>query len=487
MTEATADTTIVDRADIQGIILSGYNHLPHAAYLFLSFGNAKGARRWLGALLPSISTGARWSRSKAGGLEKPGEAVFLAISFPGFEALELPETTLNSFVPPFTLGAAARADILGDVGESAPQHWEIGGPDNPVVHALLIAHAHSAKAVHLLEAKLTALIEDSDGAVSLVAAEHGYRRREAKEHFGFHDGLSQPYVDGVGAPKRDGQLPVDTGEFIFGYRNAYGLYPVSPVVPLRDDPHDILPPFPEGALPECHDFGRHGSYLVYRKLEQDVAGFWKLIEAQAEAEAPQMLQLAAKCLGRWPSGQPITLSPERDPFDYTDNNDFDFMPFDPDGLRCPIGSHIRRANPRDALANDTPLDSLRTSSRHRLIRRATIYGAPLVTAGQTEWPHAPKGVEDDGKPRGLQFLGINADIARQFEFLQQSWCNEPTFNAQFATKDPMIGDNAGQGYMTLQATPFRRRIPHMPRFVETRGSVYLFLPSITTLRYLAGR
>jgi hypothetical protein len=114
-----------------------------------------------------------------------------------------------------------------------------------------------------------------------------------------------------------------------------------------------------------------------------------------------------------------------------------------------------------------------------------LYGEPLFDAARTQWPNAPAGLRDDGKPRGLQFFAINSDIGRQFEFVQQTWCNSANFNAEFGTKDPLAGDNDGTGVMTLQASPYRQRIAGIPRFVETRGASYAFLPSLTALRYLA--
>jgi len=478
------ETVEIDRSDVQGMLVSAYSHLKRAAYLFLQFHDAVGARQWLTQLLPSISSGELWPTGRDGKKVKPPQSINIAFTYPGLAAIGVSHKTLDSFLPPFTLGAAARAGVAGDVGESAPELWEFGGPNTAPVHAMLIVQSRSPRHLKDFEKVLDELIAASDGAVSIIATEYGYRREEAKEHFGFHDGLSQPNIAGVGVQKADGQRVTETGEFVLGYLNAYGLYPTSPIVPVSEDPHHLLPKFPEGALPDCRDFGKHGTYIVYRKLEQDVAKFWRSIQDVAESDQAEMLKIGSKYLGRWPSGTPITLSPDVDPVQYSDENDFRFMPLDPNGTRCPVGSHIRRANPRDSRVNDTPEASLNTSSRHRVLRRAMLYGDPLISAEDTEWPKAPVDLQDDGVARGLQFVVLNADIQRQFEFVQQTWFNIPTFNAEFATKDPFVGDNNGTGYMTLQAEPYRQRIPHMPRFVRTRAAAYLFMPSLTALRFM---
>lgn len=473
-----------ERADIQGIILSGYGHLPHASYIFFQVRDADAGRRWLADVVPLVTTAKEW-RKQDGRKYKLGAALHVAFSYPGLTALGLPEETLASFPLPFPENVAARAEILGDTGESAPEHWNIGGPQQPPLHGVLVLYGETEARIDDLAGQQLRAIEATSDAVAPIAIEKGHRTNNGKEHFGFHDGISKPEIGDLVRHERGAQDTVATGEIILGHKNAYGLYPTSPIVPAARDPHGLLPPFSDGALPDSRDFGRNGSYLVYRKLAQDVAGFWNFLEHQAAGEAPAMLQLGAKLVGRWPGGAPITLAPEADDATLADENAFLFMRRDPKGLRCPIGSHIRRANPRDSRVNDTPVASLQTSGRHRLVRRGMLYGAPLFPPNLTEYPNAPKALRDDGRPRGLQFFCICADIARQFEFVQQTWCNSATFDAEFATKDPIIGNNDGTGFMTLPAEPFRRRIARMPRFVRVRGGGYFFLPGMAALRYIA--
>jgi deferrochelatase/peroxidase EfeB len=256
--------------------------------------------------------------------------------------------------------------------------------------------------------------------------------------------------------------------------------------------------FPENAVPDCRDFGRNGTYLVYRKLAQDVAGFWRFIEHASdglggaediEEKHKQMRWLAAKFTGRWPGGAPLTLSPDQDDAKLEKENNFTYRPEDMNGNACPIGSHIRRSNPRDSIlrVKDTAEQSFRTSGEHRIIRRGIGYGEPLFPAEAIENPHVPMGIQDDGRPRGLQFFAINASIKRQFEFIQQTWLNNSKFNGLEDNKDPISGDNDGLSHMEIQSDPLRIRITGVPRFVTVKGGAYFFLPSITALNFLANR
>ncbi len=199
-----------------------------------------------------------------------------------------------------------------------------------------------------------------------------------------------------------------------------------------------------------------------------------------------MLKVSSNIWGVGPVERRSRSRPIYDPVQYSDENNFQFMPLDPDGFRCPVGSHIRRANPRDSRVSDTPQSSLNTSSRHRVLRRAMLYGDPLITAEETEWPRAPVDLQDDGVSRGLQFVVLNADIQRQYEFVQQTWFNVPTFNAEFSTKDPFVGDNNGTGYMTLRRPKAVPPAHHRTAAVRpySRAAAYLFMPSLTALRFM---
>ncbi len=188
--------------------------------------------------------------------------------------------------------------------------------------------------------------------------------------------------------------------------------------------------------------------------------------------------IAAKIVGRWKSGAPLAKYPHDDPHKDTavisTENDFDYDAQDKRGFGCPIGAHIRRANPRDSLGPDTET-ALESAKRHRLVRRGRSYGH-----------HIENRFEDDGEKRGLNFICLNGDIERQFEFVQQTWINNQTFAGLCDEVDPLVGkkDESNNSF-TVQNDPVRRRIHNLQDFVKIKGGAYFFMPGIEALRYLA--
>jgi deferrochelatase/peroxidase EfeB len=168
------------------------------------------------------------------------------------------------------------------------------------------------------------------------------------------------------------------------------------------------------------------------------------------------------------------VSPDADDPALSKADDFGYRDSDAQGFKCPIGSHVRRSNPRDTLGPDAAT-ALATANRHRILRRGRSYGV------------RPKDRRiDDGVPRGLHFLCLNSDIERQFEFVQQTWVNNPVFGGLDGEVDPLVGNLVkGDEIFTVQADPLRRRVHNLERFVTLKGGAYFFLPSIRALRYLA--
>jgi Dyp-type peroxidase family len=357
------------------------------------------------------------------------------------------------------------------------------------------------------------LLERTRGAVTELpdSLQRGYRPADDREHFGFHDGIAQPSIAGITG------RGVPTGEFILGYENHYGVIPPTPAVPDALDPGGLLPALanPYHAASPLRDLGRHGSYVVFRKLEQHVAAFWTFMQQEAiragrAADLVYMVWLASKCVGRWPGGASLTLAPDRDDPQLGDRDDFVYSS-DPDGLGCPLGAHVRRANPRDAITPYPAPQSLHMSEAHRLLRRGRSFGPPLFDPMLLQHPstHAARralhALQDDGQPRGVHFFCVNASISSQFEFVQQTWCNNPRFGGLHDNKDPVIGDHGGDGqpasHMTIPrsrsgppeggrhvpgATPIAlERTAALPRFVTVRAGAYLFMPGLTALRFLA--
>ncbi|MGH9278723.1 MAG: Dyp-type peroxidase [Acidimicrobiales bacterium] len=482
------ELSAADKRDIQGFIFSGYGHLNVGTYLFLEITDAPRGREFLGQLTPSITTAEDWRKRPDGTKEKPPSTLNVAISYDGMAALGLSDDALETFSREFIMGMAARAPVVGDAGPSAPAHWEIGGPDNPSLHVLVILYAIDESTRDDRVAWLRDLARRSDGGV-VETGEQGGIRYTNREPFGFHDGVGQPGVEGIdGEP---GANVVRLGEFVLGHTNQYQLLPPTVGVPVAEDPLNVLPPFP--TLPGYKDLGRNGTYAVYRKLAQDVPAFWRFAEENGaappggsqEERRHAVVQFASRMVGRWPSGAPLVLSPDRDDHRFADTDAFLYTRADPHAFACPVGAHIRRSNPRDAILGDSVEDSLLTSNRHRIIRRSLIFGPPLVTEATLAAGRAPLGLEDDGQERGIQFIAINTNIANQFEFIQQTWTNNTKFNGLLNDRDPLIGDNTDPTWLTLPGRPVRRRVSGVPNFVTNRGGGYLFMPSITAMRFLA--
>jgi Dyp-type peroxidase family len=444
--------------DIQGLVARGYGTLPAATFVLLRIDDPAAARAWLGAMAGEVATAERGDRS---------QAVHVALSSSGLRGLGLPEGSLAGFPDEFAGGMTTdhRRRILGDVGESAPEQWRWGGPANPV-DAVLLLYAED-------QAGLESLADRHAGAAALgVAGLAEVRRLDTSpltgtEPFGFRDGISQPLIAELGPPDRPGP-PLHTvraGEFVLGYQNQYGQVAESPTVAAADDPGRVLPRTND---PERADLGRNGSYLVLRQLAQDVDGFRRFIDQAGQADPDAGTRLAAKMVGRWPNGAPLTQSPEHP----ADDNDFGYAEGDATGLECPLGAHIRRANPRDALDPESgPEQSLRSSNRHRLLRRGRAYGDPSHPG-----------------ERGIHFICLNANIARQFEFVQHTWLNNPKFAGLYDDTDPLVATHQGDTgrTFTVQARPFRQRVTGLPAFITVRGGAYFFLPGVRALRFLAG-
>jgi Dyp-type peroxidase family len=474
----THTTPLADEvlADIQGFITSGYGHLSHAAYLFVQFQEAARARRWLSRVVPAITSSRPWPIDSSGKKRKPPVAFNIAVSADGIEALGLPTEVLCTFPPEFQEGIARpdRSRVLGDTEESDPAKWELGGPTTPPVHAVLFVYAESETDLAAACRAQRALLAESEGGVVELSGtvQSGHRPDDEREPFGFHDGIAQPPIAGVPG---DG---VPTGEFILGYPNHFQIMPPTPVVPAALDRDGILPALnnPYHTKQQLRDLGRNGSYVVYRKLEQDVAGFWQFMKREAiritgSADEDHVMWLASRCVGRWPSGAPLVLSPDVDAPELGNRDDFLFSG-DVEGLACPFGSHIRRTNPRDVIRPYPTEQSLSMSEAHRLLRRARVFGSAVVDAA-----------------RGIHFFCVNASIKTQFEFVQQTWCNNPRFAGLNDNRDPIIGDNARTdqtpSYMTIPRRPFSMRTAALPRFVTVKAGAYLFMPSLTALRFLA--
>jgi Dyp-type peroxidase family len=455
-----AGMTKIDVSDIQGFALKGYN-FPFARYLLLELTEPDATRAWLLQLLKIVTTGERWTN-------KPSCAVNIAFTHKGLVRLELPLASLLSFPLEFQQGMQARADILGDSGKNAPKNWDAVWREERV-HAWLAVNALTTDALEKCCGDMLALMDETRGARVLQAQDAGAipidGKFSAKEHFGYTDGFGNPDFEGAERQCVPGQGklnqhggwdPLATGEFLLGYADEAGELPVAPI------PHLL---------------GRNGTFMVYRKLHQNVAAFRAYLEDKGRQYAGGKEKLAAKFVGRWRDGTPIERSPDRpDPAIVADNNKNTNFTYGGDlaGTRCPIGAHIRRTNPRDAFGFNGGL-----VNRRRIMRRGLPYG-DYVPEGQPV---------DDHDERGIIFMALNASIFRQFEFVEQQWIEYGNDAKQGNDKDFLIGNHAGKGKFLIQGTTDPDNPPFLcgglPNFVELRGGDYFFIPSLTALAMMA--
>lgn len=427
-----------DSDAIQGNVLTPFPDCEQAFLLF-HFSGAEGARALLAEILPRLTTTARLLRSPP----RVGRGIGLTAS--GLTRLAPAwAADLDPFVA-FLEGPAVRAPRLRDHGSSAPKRWVFGAPDQPAVDAVLTIAASEPGAVD--EEAIHWRQRAEALGVSLLCDQRGARLPGAMagcEHFGFKDGISQPAVAGF---DDSGRL-IPAGEFILG----------RPRLAACGGEADPRP---------CPDWMRDGSFQVLRRLTQDVAG-WRAqltrLAASLSSSVPSQCprQLAAKLMGRWPSGAPLALAPERDdpvPLDA----DFDFND-DPYGYKTPRFAHVRKMYPRD--------DAIFERDWHRIIRRGIPFGPVYEPEGGSS-----------GAERGLLFNAFMASLENQFEFLMRGWANDPDFFEAGDGPDPLIGESrvpATLRHPERCSTPLR-----FERFVQTTGCVYAFVPARSVVARLA--
>ncbi|MDX2170780.1 MAG: hypothetical protein SF182_27160 [Deltaproteobacteria bacterium] len=508
----------VDVDDVQAIALQAFKALTEAQFLFVRELRGPRVGDWLKTLAEVVARGAAERRDAL--------AVNVAFTHLGLQAIGLDAPTRKQFGVAFQQGMSGggghRSWELGDVEDSAPLHWRWGNtpppddappadarPPSRPVHAVLLLYAGSAEALQRLVADQRRLAADCGvelyGEDVEIPMRGEWPRADARptdrsgdprgavqglrEHFGFVDGISQPEFR-LRADALDPAL-VAPGELLLGYPDESGARPPSPLVPASPAALDArLAAGANGML----DLGRNGTYLVFRQIAQDVHGFWEFAQAHAQ-ELGTIEHCAAKLIGRWRNGAPLTDTPQQ-PADLNgldERNTFQFATDDAAGRSCPVGAHVRRANPRDALPGFSPQRSLDAVQRHRILRRGRPFGAPL-----SGWPDPERMLAaarehlagDDPWPRGMHFICLNADIERQFEFIQRRWINDPTFVNQRADEvDPILGRQRGNPTFRVPADPtpllLGRGTVKLRRFTRVIGGEYFFLPSQRALRYLA--
>lgn len=524
----------------QGIVATAFGSLYFGRALFLELTRPGGG--WLHDLqavapitsaVPPKVTGVAQDRAAA-----------IAFTWTGLQRIGLEDTALASFSRPFRegmmqedrlrrLGDRRKGEWLGTVIDKGPL-WSgntpqaaeqtapgrVGAFDVPVrdpgfpvpptaktVHAVLLLYTETEAAADQWSADVRAALEPHgvELAHSLPLVVDPNHIGISNEHFGFADGLSQPepydakaVTVGGRAAGPDPVQGVPLGEFLIGYTNGHHELAPGPVVPDDKEGRAAASLSPHPLAEGFFDLGVNGSYMIVRELKQDVAAFWNSMYANAEHIKQQdpgnsahvnAEWLAERVVGRGRHGH-LLCTPSgtyRAPLaDGVPDNAFLFSHGDPFGVGCPPGSHVRRANPRDALTPipigrdgfpdpgkvtaDERAGMLKAANNHRILRRGRKFGPKIADE------RVP-----DGTDRGLLFVCLNTDIARQFEFVQQTWLLNQDFDRLHGEVDPLVGP---AGPMTIREEPLRRTVD-VETFVQMAGGEYFFLPSLPALSYLA--
>jgi Dyp-type peroxidase family len=431
--------------DIQYILLTRVPALT-GRYEFLSFQQPAQGRAWLEAIREKVPS----AKMVFDTVNRERRWASVAFTWNGLRALGLDEASLATFPVEFQQGMPARWQVLGDTGNNHPDHW-VGGLVGPQLHAIAILFARDASDRNQSVREHNALLARTPGieVLSSLDLEAIPPFQFVREHFGYRDRLTTPEIEGTGIEPTPGSgSPLKAGEFILGYPDEDG---------------------PPANLPQPEILSRNGSYMAYRRIQQHVGAFRDFLREQGGPTPEEQELLAAKLMGRWRSGAPLVLAPEKDDpalaNDPQRNNNFNYAGMDPQGYAVPLGAHIRRMNPRDTAVN---------IQRRKVLRRGATYGPPL-----------PEGTPEDGVERGIAAFVICASLVRQFEFVQNVWVNDPNFHELGNEHDPMIGIQDGTFDFTIPKRPIRKKIKGLPAFTTLKGGAYLFLPGIKALQYLA--
>ncbi len=514
------DTDGAVLADIQGNILRGYN-MRFVRHIVVRVADPDAARALIGAVVsgsdgtPTVTTAETWEAGT-----KPATCLNVGVTATGLQALGLPEDWLATFPEEFRQGAAARAAKVGDVDGSAPEHWRdrLGEADN--VHLMWTIHALDSKEeLDALAAQIESAWRES-GAFTVTSRLDGatldtYTQNEGDRdtvHFGYRDSISQPrfVVNGEYVGRADSQPIATVGAVLLG-RVGDGGGGAARSEHYRTTFPGVTWQMPEATLGNTTiELGVNGCFNAFRALEQDVHAFEQFLDASARTINQELSRrrngaptgasepvwdkerVAAKLMGRWRNGVPLSLSHWTKehgsevrfqgpglppPMDQANLNDFDYPDEDAglddfDGIHCPMGAHIRRTNPRGS----------------QIVQRSANYTRPLVRRGMPYGPPYDAANPDDGQHRGLLGNFLCASLIAQYEAVMYDWANLGLQDPRIVgTNDPIIGANrpATSRFEIPMDDAEPIVLSGFPRFTETAAAIYLFCPSVTTLRFLA--
>ncbi len=443
--KASGSPSSIDLHEIQATVLRYRPEPYYGTHVLLHIDDAQSGREFLHRLAPHVASAADWWNAASAWIS-------VAISYTGLVALKVPAESLQSFPEAFRVGMAGRADALLDRGENDPKNWDRPFGSGRVHLAISIFSDTEEKWRRAME--LARRQYHGMSGLEVVGTQDFGGQPGDLNPLGYKDSIGQPAIEGSGVDPLPGQgRPIKAGEFILGYPGEAG-------VPL--------------AMPQPEVLGRNGTFLGFRKYQTLVGTFNRFLRDHAQTDEDREL-LAAKLVGRWRSGAPLTLAPAKDNpalgEDPQRNNDFNYAN-DPEGNQAPLGCHMRRMNPRD-----TNMPVLTDVNIHRIIRRSTTFGAPYDPSALSE--------RDDQVARGLYFLFISAKAMATMEFLQREWINSGNFTGLGEERDPIVGLQQEGATFSIPKHPVRRRVHGIQSFNVLRGGEYFFMPSLSALKWLA--
>lgn len=503
----------LEKEDIQGLLARGYQKLNAARYILLKITDVKLAKKYFQELIhQNYITTADVVGNKFPDSNDPETAVQIAFTSTGLCQLLPDKNIIKTFSREFIEGMCTsnnspnepvteRSALLGDTRNNNPKYWYWGNKDHRVDCVLMLYAENNEALVNLIANVYTSKAKGLSTPYP-QGETFEYDPHISKEHFGFRDGIAQPFIKGMSRYEddEDEHNVINAGEFILGYKNEYDNYSPSPYVEAdkRSIEFDKSPIFKDKK-----DLGKNGSYLVFRQIEQHVDTFWQFHYDNSKEAAPshtgRAVKLASKMIGRWPDGQPLVTCPEGGcPMDEAALDKFSYFKVDKDGVKCPLGAHIRRTNPRDQVHTIPHCDvATEMVKKHRMLRRGRIYGTPIdkkfdVDTILDEVKNKERVKKREGKTelkRGLHFICLVSDIARQFEFVQNVWANTSTFGNLCNEVDPVISPRPtdDQPHCHEFTTPqdiVRNRYTRVPEFTTVVGGAYFFMPGIKALKYI---
>lgn len=501
---------VLETDEIQSIVFSGFADHATSACFGMQIKQPEAFKQALGQLLaPDAGLSNIWGDLSplevsfgTGRMKTKQASCTVGFSAKGLVRMGLPSEGEADLVRPrdfplsFAKGMRRQARVLGDPADQIPDWTDMqqSDEDAAVDFVMLLTvpeptmrSAYHAALLRLFGTSISESVFINTGVSGDGAQAKGLKHRHIGHGLGFRDGISQPRL--LGSPGVSPSHPdaIKAGEIVLGYKDERNLIGPSPAVPAGWDVYQDLPDagprenssWPNFAAPprQTRDFGRNGTFLVLRQLEEMSNAFRSTMQVNAGYIGADWA--AEKCLGRRRDGVPLDGGTPDESFmrewQYAPESaekslggaqkapeNLDFDRFDPHGYQTPLGSHVRRANPRNSL--DGGAENAPGRNRHRLLRRGRRYSS--------------------GNTSGLLFGCLNASIERQFEFVQQTWINSKSFHGLWNESDPLLA-TGHQNRFSIPTKQGRVVMNFEGPFIKYRGGGYFFLPGRAALKALS--